>query len=160
MRFSVPESMKDEHSRLLGEMRSAARSGGKVGALAKEASKIMEDHFRKEELFAFPSLRLFGHLSSGKFRMEMKDVLSMTDRFAVEMYQMVEEHKELASLLDGLASAAAEEKKPRWRGLVEALKSHIQTEDAVLYLAALFIGKYVHERVEMHEYERHSAGCC
>jgi hypothetical protein len=83
--------------------------------------------------------------------MEMNGILPLTDRLNVEVYQLLEEHKESVTLLDELANSAAKEKKARYARLAEKLKAHTLNEEEVLYPASLFIGKYVHERVELHD---------
>jgi hypothetical protein len=62
MEFTVPKSLKDEHEEFIKELAGAARSGGKVGSAAKEVSRILRGHSKKEEEFALPPLSLLAPL--------------------------------------------------------------------------------------------------
>jgi hypothetical protein len=56
---------------------------------------------------------------------------------------MLEEHKQIVAALDKLKLAATEENKTEYIEFAEKLKLHAQTEEEVMYPAAILVGKYV-----------------
>jgi len=129
MEFTVSKSLKGEHEEFMKELAGADRSGGTVGSATKEVSRILRGHFKKEEEFALPPLSLLAPLATRKSYMEMKGVLPLTDRFDVDIYQLLEEHKESVTLLGELADSAAKENKAGYARLAEKLKAHVLDEE-------------------------------
>jgi hypothetical protein len=73
---------------------------------------------------------------------------AMADRLASEMPRMLAEHNEIVSALRSLIAAAQEE---RHRDVVEfagKLMLHAQTEEEVLYPAAILVGRYLQLRAK------------
>jgi hemerythrin superfamily protein len=59
------------------------------------------------------------------------------------MPRMLEEHKAIVRALDELGRAAAAEHHPDVRRFVEDLTAHAQTEEQVLYPAAILVGEWL-----------------
>jgi hemerythrin superfamily protein len=97
----------------------------------------------KEEEFALPPLGLLPALSRDEVDETAKSVLSMTDRLKSEMSEMLEEHKMVVAALKNLIAAAEAEKKPEHARFAEKLMLHAQTEEEVLYPAAILVGEYL-----------------
>jgi hypothetical protein len=143
MEFLIPEPLKTEHAELHADLMDATRAGGRVGEAAKEVAKRLHSHFVREEEFALPPLGLLATLAKGTVVPGMSDVLVLTDRLQVELPGMLAEHKEIVAALGDLVAAAKAENKPKHAGFAEKLMRHAQTEEEVLYPAALLVGRYV-----------------
>ena len=71
----------------------------------------------------------------------------MTDRLKAELPEMLEEHKAVVATLKTLITAAEADNKPEHARFAEKLILHAQTEEEVLYPAAILIGEYVKLRL-------------
>jgi hypothetical protein len=67
----------------------------------------------------------------------------MTDRLKAELPEMLEEHKAVVAALENLKKAAAAENKPEHARFADKLIVHAQTEEEVLYPAAILAGEYL-----------------
>ena len=126
----------------------ATQAGGRVGEAAKEVARVLHDHFVKEEEFALPPIGLLSSLARGEVDDNMKSVFGMTDRLKAELPKMLEEHKAVVAALEKLIVAAEAEKKPEHARFAKKLMLHAQTEEEVLYPAAVLIGEYLKLKFE------------
>ena len=143
MEFVIPEPLKREHEELHEQLRKATREGGAVGEAAKALAKLMHPHFVKEDAYALPPLGLLPLLAKGSVTPDMTAVLKLTDTLKQELSQMLAEHKTIVAALQVLADAAKRENKPEHVAFAEKLILHPQTEEEVMYPAALLIGEYL-----------------
>jgi Hemerythrin HHE cation binding domain len=143
MDFEIPSALKAEHEELHAELIAAIDSGGAVGDAAKAVADLLHPHFVKEEAYALPPLGLLGLLAKGEVRPEMAEVLAMTDRLRSELPNMLAEHARIVEALGRLADAAVREGNRQVAQFAEKLKLHAQTEEQVLYPAAIVLGDYV-----------------
>jgi hypothetical protein len=143
MTFTIPNPLKLEHEELHAELVTATKAGGRVGEAANAVAKVLHEHFVKEEEFALPPLGLLAALARDKLDEDAKSVLSMTDRLKSELSEMLEEHKAIVAELENLMAAAKAEKKPEHARFAEKLMLHAQTEEEVLYPAAILVGEYL-----------------
>ena len=143
MTFIIPSPLKLEHEELHAELVRATQAGGRVGEAAKEVARVLHDHFVKEEEFALPPIGLLSSLARGEVDDNMKSVFGMTDRLKAELPKMLEEHKAVVAALEKLIVAAEAEKKPEHARFAKKLMLHAQTEEEVLYPAAVLIGEYL-----------------
>jgi hypothetical protein len=143
MDFDIPDPLKAEHEELHAELVAAIESGGAVGDAAKAVADLLHPHFVKEEAFALPPIGLLGLLAKGEVRPEMAEVLAMTDKLRSEFPNMVAEHARIVEALGRLADAAVREGNQQVAQFAEKLKLHAQTEEQVLYPAAIVLGDYV-----------------
>ena len=67
----------------------------------------------------------------------------MTEKLKADLDHMLEEHKAVVSALQRLIGAAAEERKPEVELFAKKLIEHAQTEEQVMYPAAILVGEYV-----------------
>ena len=147
MDLRIPDSLKGEHEELHAELVEATRLGGKIGEAAREVATLLHPHFVREEANALPPLGLLRALAAGSVTPEMRRVLTMTDTLKTELPQMLGEHQAVASALHRLVLAAQGENKPEVTRFAEKLKLHAQTEEEVLYPAAILVGEYVRARL-------------
>ena len=143
MDFEIPSALKAEHEELHAELIAAIDSGGAVGDAAKAVADLLHPHFVKEEAYALPPLGLLGLLAKGEVRPEIAEVLAMTDRLRSELPNMLAEHARIVEALGRLADAAVREGNRQVAQFAEKLKLHAQTEEQVLYPAAIVLGDYV-----------------
>jgi hypothetical protein len=147
MKFEIPRPLKSEHDELHGELVEATKAGGRTGDAAKAVAKLLHPHFVKEEEYALPPLGLLVPLSEGRFEPGMADVLKMTDRLTPELGTMLAEHKQIVGALAELVDAAKAENKPAIAHFAEKLMLHAQTEEQVLYPAAILVGEVVRSKL-------------
>lgn len=143
MELSVPKSLKEEHAELHAELVAATKAGGKVSEAARAVAESLHPHFVKEEEYALPPLGLLMMLADGGTPSDIPAVIAMTDRLKKDLALMLHEHKAIVTELHKLMEAAKIEKKPEYVHFAEQLKLHAQTEEDVLYPAAIMIGEYL-----------------
>lgn len=148
MDFEIPKSIKLEHEELHKCLEEATMESGSVGDAAKAVQEVLQPHFLKEEEFALPPLGLLSKLSNGQITPEMKVAIAMTDRLRAELNQMLSEHKEIVARLKTLTEAALKENKLDYVQFAEKLSLHAQTEEEVLYPAAILVGEYLKLQTE------------
>jgi hypothetical protein len=142
----IPKALVAEHEALHAELVKLTLRRGKVGEAARTVATLLHPHFVKEEEFALPPLGLLTEIAEGRVKPEMKDVLPMTDKLRAELPQMLAEHKMVVGALRRLAAAAKLEKKPEAARFAEALRLHAQSEEQILYPAALLVGDCIRAR--------------
>jgi hypothetical protein len=143
MEVKIPQPLKVEHEELHAELTKATTVGGKIEAAAKAVATLLHPHFVKEEEYALPPLGLLSQIAAGNITAEMGEVLPMTDRLKAELQEMLAEHRAIVAALQHLAEVAAQEGKLEYAHFAEKLMLHAQTEEEVLYPAAILIGEYL-----------------
>ena len=139
MELTSPPSLKNEHEELHAELVAATKAGGKIGA----AAQALHPHFVKEEEYALPPLGLLAMLADGKLPPDHDAVITMTERLRNDLAHMLHEHKAIVIELHKLMDAAKSGNKPEYVHFAEKLMLHAQTEEEVLYPAAILIGEYL-----------------
>ena len=147
MNFKIPQSVEVEHEELHGELVKAMKMPGRVGEAARTVATFLHQHFVHEEEFALPPLGLLAPLAEGKVTPEMRQVLALTDKLKAELRQMLAEHQAIVGALKRLVVAAEADGKPEVARFAEKLILHAQTEEEVMYPAAILIGEYVKIRL-------------
>ena len=148
MEFEVPKSIKLEHEELHEDLEEATMESGSIGDAAKAVQEVLQPHFLKEEEFALPPLGLLSKLANGQMTLEMKDAIAMAERLRAELNQMLKEHREIVARLKTLTEAALKENKLDYVQFAEKLTLHAQTEEEVLYPAAILVGEYLKLQLE------------
>lgn len=148
MKMNVPNPLKEEHAELHAELVAATKAGGKVSEAARAVAETLHPHFVKEEEYALPPLGLLMMLAEGRTPSDIPAVISMTDRLKKDLAHMLHEHKAIVIELNKLMEAAQIEKRPEYVHFAEKLKLHAQTEEEVLYPAAILIGEYLKLKLE------------
>ena len=143
MTFQIPTSLKLEHEELHADLAKAIKAGGSVTVAAKNVAKLLHEHFIKEEEIALPPIGLLSALAQGDLHENMKSVWRMTDRLKAELPEMLQEHKAVVAALKNLIGAAEAENKPEHVEFAKKLMLHAQTEEEVLYPAAILVGEYL-----------------
>ncbi len=145
MKYLIPQPLQQEHEELHAELRHAAQAGGAVGEAARALAKLMHPHFIKEDEFALPPLGLLQPLMEGEVTSEMADVLKLTDRLEAELPAMLAEHKTIVAALERLVLEAKRTERSDIVEFAQKLILHAQTEEQVMYPAALLVGRFVRQ---------------
>ena len=144
--ISIPQSLQTEHEEIHNALEDATRVPGRVGAAAKELAVVLHPHFERENQIALPPLGLLAPLAAGKTPAGLQEALAMTDALRKELPRMLEEHKRIRAATEKLRIAAREEKAPAHEQLAVTLAAHAQTEEEVLYPAAILVGDIIRAR--------------
>jgi hypothetical protein len=145
----IPDSLRLEHERLHAQLAAATREPGRTGEAARQVAKIMHPHFLREDEYAIPPLGLLVRLVRGHVTPDMADVLPLVARVKEELPLMLDEHRAITGALIELANVAIAEGKPQWAEFAEDLRLHAQTEEEVLYPAAVLVGEYVRSQLHL-----------
>ncbi len=143
--LTTPQSIQEEHKHLHHQLDAALAAGGKTAERAQAVADVLLPHFKAEEAYAMPPLRLLEPLARKQPVNEgqKREAIQMAERLRREYDKMLEEHKSITAALDKLASAAREENKPDQAAFAEALILHAKNEEQVLYPATLVVGEYL-----------------
>ncbi len=148
MNFEIPLPLRQEHEELHQRLRNATQAGGEVGAAASALARLMHPHFVKEDEFALPALGLLQRLARGEATPDMTGVLALTDRLAAELPEMLAEHEAIVAALARLQDAAERAGRDDIVEFARALALHAQTEEQVMYPAALLVGRFVRQSLQ------------
>lgn len=140
--IEIPESIQVEHESIHSALVEATRSAGRVGAAAKALAEVLHPHFVREEEIALPPLGLLAALSRGEPlpKATLAAAVKMTDALRAELPRMLEEHERIRAAVAALRDAARAEGAVAQEELAAELALHAQTEEEVLYPAALVVG--------------------
>jgi hypothetical protein len=141
--LEIPGALKAEHEKLHTDLSAITKLPGKTGEAATRVAAVLHEHFVSEEEFALPPLALLAPIAEGRATPDMRTIVAKTDRLKAEMPRMLEEHKAIVRALDELGRAAAAEHQPDASRFVEELTTHAQTEEQVLYPAAILVGEWL-----------------
>ena len=141
--FPIPEAIRAEHAEIHDQLVAATKVQGPVGEAARRLAAVLDPHFLREEQIALPPLGLLAPLSRGEFTPEMREVLLMTDALRAELPRMLEEHKAIHAANAAMGAAAKAEGNAAVERLAETLNLHAQSEEQILYPAAILVGDLV-----------------
>jgi hypothetical protein len=142
----VPASIEAEHRVIHAALEAATGAPGRVGQAARELARVLHPHFVREEQIALPPLGLLAPLAAGDRPSETTTVLAMTDSLRRELPGMLQEHGRIRTAVEALRAAAEAERNPSAAQLAEQLALHAQTEEEVLYPAAILVGDLIRAR--------------
>ena len=145
--ITIPHSLQTEHEEIHEALMAATKAPGRVGAAAKELAAVLDPHFERENQIALPPLGLLAPLAAGDTPAGMQDALAMTDALRKELPRMLEEHKRIRAATEKLRTAAREENASVQEQLAETLAAHAQTEEEILYPAAILVGDIIRGRM-------------
>lgn len=143
---SIPESLKAEHHALHEELAAVIALGGDTGASARRVADALHEHFAKEEEYALPPLGALAALAEGRQVAGADRIIQMANHLKEELPRMKAEHRKVVEALKALREAATKENKPGGVQFAEKLALHAQTEEEVLYPAAILVGEVLKNR--------------
>jgi len=141
--MKIPASVRLEHDALHKELADVSLEPGRVGDAARELARLMHPHFLREDEYAMPPLGLLPRLARDEITPDMADALLLIARLQAEMPLMLEEHRAIKGALRNLEELAAAEEKPDIVEFARRLALHAQSEEEVLYPAAILVGHYL-----------------
>ena len=146
--LEIPEPLRTEHAALHTKLAAATREPGSLGETAREVAKLLHPHFVREEEFAMPPLALLEALVRGPVTPDMAQVLPMTRRLRDELPAMLAEHQAIVVALEKMRHAASAAGRTDYVQFADELKLHAQTEELVLYPAAILVGDKVAQALD------------
>ena len=146
MKFEIPKPLQIEHEELHATLVKATNEPGAVGEAAREVARLLHPHFVREEEFALPPIALLADIALRGVTPQMAEVLPLTRRLRAELPAMLAEHERIVAALEKLRAAARGAKLAEYERFADALVLHAQTEEQVLYPAAILVGEHV-ERI-------------
>lgn len=146
--IAIPESIRTEHSAIHDALVEATGAPGRVGEAARALAQVLHPHFVREEEIALPPLGLLARLAKGDrlAGAEAEEALAMTDALRRELPRMLEEHGQIRTAVSALREAARAERAAKQEELAAGLALHAQTEEEVLYPAAVLVGDLIRAR--------------
>lgn len=141
MEEKLPQSIQIEHEGFHEELAKAMKAGGKTGEAAVGVMKVLQAHMAREEELVSPALALLAPVAAGKITPEMASFLPKAAAFKQELPRMLEEHGQIVGALRTLMQVAIQEKQPGFARLAQKLILHAQSEEEVLYPAAILVGE-------------------
>lgn len=147
MSLGIPEALKLEHQALHAELVALTNAPGPLGEAARRVADLLHPHFVKEEEYALPPLGLLEPLAQGVVTKEMQPALAMTERLRKELPEMLAEHSAVVGALRALIDVARAEDRTDAVKFAEALRLHAETEEQVLYPAAVLVGEHLKYRL-------------
>ena len=143
--IEIPPSVRAEHEAIHSALVEATKAPGRVGTAAKTLAQVLHPHFVREEEIALPPLGLLARLAAGTSVSDddASKVLAMSDALRRELPKMLDEHKQIRVAVEGLRRAAEEEQAVKYLQLADQLALHAQTEEEVLYPAAVLVGDLI-----------------
>ena len=144
----TPKSMNTEHGKIHGALIAATEAPGEVGEAAKKLAEVLHAHFVREEEIALPPLGLLEALATGgtidpKARAE---ALRMSSELKAELPKMLKEHVEIRSATEKLRAVAKSANNAAVVEFAEDLALHAETEEKVMYPAAILVGELLRGR--------------
>ena len=143
----LPSVLTMQHEAIRDELSRATEAGGQTAKAAWQVTRVLFPHIYREELFAVEPLLLLPQLARGEFTPDMEGILAQTEVLKAELPRMLEEHKAIVTALQKLLKAATAESLTGYARLAQKLILHAQTEEEVLYPAAILVGEYVKLRL-------------
>jgi hypothetical protein len=140
---SAPSSIRAEHVAILQDLESAMRAPGRTGAAARALSRVLRPHFVREEVIALPPLGALTTLAAGRIPPDADTLLAMSNSLRRELSQLLDEHARIGDAVDDLWAAARTEHAAEAEQLANRLSLHAQTEEDVLYPAAILAGEVI-----------------
>lgn len=149
-KIGIPESVRAKHLAIHATLLEASQSSGIVGSAAKDLAEVLHPHFVREEEIALPPLGLLAPLAANEHLPEsvLSAALTMAESLRAELPRMLKEHLQIRAAVEKLRLAVQTEKAAAYEQLAEQLALHAQTEEEVLYPAALLVGDLIRMRKE------------
>ena len=107
---------------------------------------MLGPHFKREDEIALPPPGLLAALARGERPAAMSEALALSDALRKELPRMLEEHKQIRAATEKLRNAARAEKATVHEQFAEELLLHAQSEEEVLYPAAILVSDIIRAR--------------
>lgn len=147
-KIEIPDPVREEHAEIRSALVEATKASGRIGVAAKSLARILHPHFVREEQIALPPLGLLAPLAAGVTvpDAEASEAMAMSDSLGLELPKMLEEHNQIRAAVERLRQAAISARVAKYQRLADQLALHAQTEEEVLYPAAILVGEILRAR--------------
>lgn len=145
--LQIPASVRAEHQEIHQALVATTRASGEVGAAARALAAVLDPHFVREEQIALPPLGLLAPLARGERSQAMRAVLPLTDSLRAELPRMLREHQAIHAATVRLREVARTHRNQPAQRLADQLILHAQSEEQMMYPAALLVGDFVRAQV-------------
>jgi hypothetical protein len=142
-----PKPLAAEHEELHERLAEALAAGGETAKAARALADVLHPHFVREEQIALPPLSLLPRLARGEVSEDMRPALAMAKTLERELPKMLEEHEAIKAGFRRVGDAAEREGHLRVARAARRLVTHAEIEVAVLYPAALLVGRVLEEKL-------------
>jgi len=143
--IAIPEPIKVEHDHLHAQLKQAMQAGDKTGRAARQVQKALSGHFEEENELVMPLLGLLEPLAEGTVTEAMRPAIAMSKQVERKLPTFMAEHRDIHKAVTALEAAAKSESKADVASFARRLRLHAQNEEAVLYPAAVLIGRQVEQ---------------
>ena len=146
--IEIPKSIQMEHAAIHAALVEATKVQGSVGSAAKTMAADLNAHLEREEEMALPPLGLLAALANGVTVPDdqIAQAKAASASLSKELPQLLGEHARLLRDIEALRAAATNEKLVKYEQLADQLTLHIQTEEELLYPAAVLVGEIIKGR--------------
>jgi hypothetical protein len=135
-----------DHGELHDALARAAREPAPIGPAAQRVVKYFAEHAEKESRTIAPLLALLPDASHGKIDARMADAIPVFRELESVLPDMVAEHHVIRAALESLVAAGREKERPDIAEIAGHALAHMRMEEAVVYPAALLLGRYLRIR--------------
>jgi len=150
----VPEPIRIEHEHLHEELARAVNAGGRTGEAAHRLEEALSGHFEEENELVMPLLGLLEPLAQGRVTEAMRPAVEQSRQVQEKLPRFLEEHRAIRDAVDRLVEAAEAEGKSDVAEFGRRLALHARHEEAVLYPAAILVGRQVEVALQRSSAER------
>lgn len=150
--MQTPQSLRTEHEGLHAALAALIADTGEVGAAAREVAALLHAHFVAEEELAMPLLGLLPDVATGGIEPGFEPAAAVAQRLKFELPRMFAEHGAILSALAWLGAAGTRTARPDVADFVRKLRLHAQTEEEVLYPAAIVVGALIEAKLRCGEH--------
>jgi hypothetical protein len=141
--YEAPAALLAEHEHIRSAVAGAAREPGKLGAAARSLQAVLEPHLVEEELTALPPLALLVPLSRGEVAADRESAIKSTAKLQARLPELIKDHARIAVAAATLRQAAWSTGRSDYAELADAIMRHARIEEAILYPAALVVGRAI-----------------
>jgi hypothetical protein len=149
MRPRVPGSVKEEYESLYQSLKDAVNVPGNVGTAAKDAFRLVQQHYNKDCEFALPPLKYLPTIAGENLTGEIEKIHNMSTRLKRQLPHMRKEVVNITAALEKLAEVSLREEKREYHHLARGFIMFLEREDQVLYPAAVLIGDLIQAKAEL-----------
>lgn len=139
MKLKTPESIINNHTHLLSEIREIIKNNKNIKKLAQPLEKLMAVHFRKEESYALSPLGVLLSLSEDRWQFDKDTIAEISKLINSNLAELKEEHKNIEEIMQTLQDITKKENHSDLKKFLGDLRLHIDLEDQVLYPATVLI---------------------
>lgn len=142
-RPAVPSSIKKTHANLLERIHKMTLYKDSSGRVAIKLEGMMEHHFKEEEDFILPPLRLLPLLANDQIPEQSNEIILLSEKVKSQLNHMSAEHQLIKAYLEELKQASGVETLPEIIEFENEVFKHATSEEDVFFPASILIGEYL-----------------